>query len=147
MALIADDAADRAQQMLSLTERLTHVIESETQRIEARQSLPDGEAADEKSRLVNAYRLEMARIKDDRTLIADAPDALRTQLRAATQQMQAALQDHERALEAVKTLTEGLVQAMAEEIVRIKTNAGAYGADGSLTGASGPAPVALNRTA
>ncbi len=61
MALIADDAADRAEQLLLLTERLGHLIGEETRRIEAREPPLAGAEADEKSRLANAYRLELAR--------------------------------------------------------------------------------------
>lgn len=147
MALIADDAADRAQQLLALTERLIVILREETALIEARRPLPDGAAAEEKVRLVNAYRLEMARIKAEPALISSAPAPLTASLRRATETLNAALAAHAIALEAVKTLTEGLVQAIAEEITRRQAGAGAYRADGALAGASGPTPVALNQTA
>ncbi|MGE0046682.1 MAG: flagellar basal body protein [Hyphomonadaceae bacterium] len=147
MALIADNPSDRAQQMLALTERLTETIARETELMRARQPLPEGEGAEEKQRLVNAYRLEMARIRDDRGLIAEAPDALRARLRAATVSLQDALAAHEAALGALKALTEGLVQAMAEEVARLRAGGGSYGASGAMTGTSGPTPVALNETA
>lgn len=147
MALIADNAEDRVQQLVLLTEKLAGIVEGETALIDARQPLPGGDAAEEKQRLVNVYRLEMARIRDDRALIGDATDAARAHLRTATARLQTSLAAHEAALGAVKALTEGLVQAMAEEVSRLKASSGAYGADGVLAGASGPAPVALNRTA
>lgn len=147
MALIADDAADRAQQLLALTERLIAILKEETALIEARRPLPDRGAAEEKARLVNAYRLEMARIKAEPALIEGAPPALSASLRNATLTLNEALAAHALALEAVKTLTEGLVQAIAEEITRSHTGAGAYRADGGLAGASGPTPIALNETA
>ena len=145
MALIAEDAADRAGQLLALTEELTGLVERETELIRTRQPLPDGAAASDKQRLVNAYRLEMARIREDKSLIAGAPEPLRDHLKAATARMQSALALHEAALAAVKAVTEGLVQAMAEEIQRLRAGAG-YGANG-IAAAGGPAPVALNQTA
>jgi hypothetical protein len=147
MALIADDAADRAQQLLALTKRLIAILREETALIEARNPLPDGDAAEEKARLVNAYRLEMARIKADPALIEGAPAALSASLRRATVSLNEALAAHALALEAVKSLTEGLVQAIAEEITRCQAGGGAYRADGGLAGASGPTPIALNETA
>lgn len=147
MALLADDAADRARQMLALTERLAELIETENAMMRARQPLPAGADADEKQRLVNAYRLEMARIKEDRALIAEAPEALRAALRAATARMQAALAEHELALGALKAVTEGLVQAMAEETARLRTGGGFYGANGAPAGQTGPTPVTLNQKA
>jgi hypothetical protein len=76
MALIADDAADRAQQMLLVTERLTAIVLEETRRIDAREAPLGGAEAEEKQRLANAYRLELARIKLDRGLIDAAPPGL-----------------------------------------------------------------------
>ncbi|MBI1188063.1 MAG: flagellar basal body protein [Alphaproteobacteria bacterium] len=147
MALIADDAADRAGQLLALTERLIAILREETALIEARKPLPNGDAAEEKARLVNAYRLEMARIKAEPALITGAAPTMHAALRRATEALNEALAAHTLALEAVKILSEGLVQAIAEEVARHTTGAGAYGADGAFAGASGPTPVALNKTA
>ncbi|MBL8551847.1 MAG: hypothetical protein JNJ73_17805 [Hyphomonadaceae bacterium] len=147
MALIADNAADRVIQMLALTEQLTGLIERETEHMRARRPLPDGPEADEKQRFVNLYRLEIARIRDDAALIASAPADLRGQLKAASERLEAALAVHAAVLGALKELTEGLVQAMAHEVVRIKAAGGAYGADGAAAAAGGPVPVALNQTA
>lgn len=147
MALLADDARDRAEQLLMVTERLTALIAEETRRVEARQPALDGEAAEEKNRLANAYRLELARIKQDRTLIEGAPPALLTSLRASTGVLHEALAAHELALNAVKVVTEGLVHAMAEEVVRQRGAAGSYGADGAIEGPVSPSPAIIDRSA
>lgn len=67
---------------------------------------------------MNAYRLELARVKQEPSLIDPAPPALLVQLRAKTVRLHEALAAHEIALGAVKLITEGLVQAMAEEVAR-----------------------------
>jgi hypothetical protein len=147
MALIADDAKDRAEQLLLVTERLTTLIEAETRRIEARQPPLDGAEAEEKTRLANAYRLELARIKQDRGLIEGAPPTLLAQLRQATAVMQATVAEHETALNAVKLVTEGLVQAMAEEVARQRGGDAHYGANGELVSSNGLGPAVLDRSA
>jgi len=147
MALIADDGRDRAEQLLVATERLTAMIEDETHLIEARQPPLAGAAADEKNRLANAYRLELARIRQDQSLINAAPPALLAQLRRRTETLHAALAKHEIALNAVKVITEGLVQAMAEEVARQRGGAGGYGARGAIEAPSGPTPTILDRSA
>lgn len=147
MALIADDAQDRAEQLQLATERLTALISEETRRIDAREPPLDGAAADEKNRLANAYRLELARIKQDRSLIeAAAPETL-ANLRRSTVQLHSALEAHELALSAVKAVTEGLVQAIAEEVVRQRGDAAPYGAAGAPVQAKGPSPAILDRNA
>ena len=147
MALIADDSRDRAEQLLVATERLTALIAEETRLIEARLPPLTGEAADEKNRLANAYRLELARIKQEPALIESAPPALLADLRARTETLHQALAAHETALGAVKLISEGLVHAMAEEVARQRGGARSYGADGVIEAATGPAPTILDRSA
>jgi hypothetical protein len=147
MALLADDAKDRVEQLLLISERLTALIDAETQRIEARLPPLDGEQADEKARLANAYRLELARVKQDRSLIEGAPPALLAQLRQSTVAMHETLAAHETALSAVKLVAEGLVHAMAEEVVRQRGSGANYGASGELVAPNGLGPAVLDRNA
>jgi hypothetical protein len=147
MALIADDAKDRAEQLLLITERLAALIVTETERIDARQPPLEGPDAEEKTRLANAYRLELARIKQDRSLIEGAPPALLAQLRQATAALHEKLAAHETALNAVKLVAVGLVHAMAEEVVRQRGGDARYSASGELSAPGGLGPAVLDRSA
>lgn len=147
MALLADDAKDRAEQLLLLTERLTEFIAEETRRIDAREPPLDGAPADEKNRMANAYRLELARIKQDRSLLEGAPTALLDKLKQRTNTLHEHLALHETALGAVKLVTEGLVQAMAEETARQRGGSASYGARGTIAGPAGPTPTIVDRSA
>jgi hypothetical protein len=147
MALIADNATDRAEQLLMVTERLTALVIEETRRIDAREPPLDGADAEEKQRLANAYRLELARIKDDKSLIEPAGPDLLAKLRQRTAHLQDMLAKHEMALSAVKAVAEGLVQAMAEEVARQQGGDAQYGAQGNLAAPSGPRPAVLDRQA
>jgi hypothetical protein len=147
MALIADDSRDRVAQLLLATERLTALIAEETRLIEARMPPLAGAAAEEKNRLANAYRLELARIKQEPALVASAPPPQLAELRRSTQALQDALAGHEIALNAVKVITEGLVQAMAEEVARQRGAAGSYGARGAMDALASPGPTILDRSA
>jgi hypothetical protein len=146
MALIAEDGADRAAQLLLITERLTALIAAETARIQARQPPLDGAEGEEKNRLANAYRLELARIKQDPSLIEGAPRALVETLKTKTATLHAALADHEIALGAVKIVAEGLVHAMAEEVARQRNGARGYGARGEFAAAQ-PSAAVLDKSA
>ena len=147
MALIADGAADRADQLLLLTERLAALVAEETRRIEAREPPLSGAEADEKNRLANAYRLELARLKQEPGLLAGAPEAVLAQLRGRTVELQNALATHEISLNAVKLIAEGLVEAMAQEVVRQRGGGAVYGAGGVVDAPSGPIPAVLDRSA
>lgn len=147
MALLANDARERVEQLLIVTGRLTELIGEEARRIEARESPLDGAAAEERNRLANAYRLELGRIKHEPALIATAPSPLLDELRAKTTALNTTLAHHETALAAVKAVTEGLVQAMAEEVTRQRGGANGYGESGMLSRPIGPAPTILDRSA
>lgn len=147
MALIADDPAHRVEQLILLSDRLADLIDAETARIEAREPTAPPELVQEKERLANAYRLELARIKDDRALVDTAPARLLARLRAGTERLQGVLARHDAALGAVKFLSEGLVQAIAEEIARNRISAQTYGADAAYSQSAGPAPLALDKRA
>ncbi|MBC7768736.1 MAG: flagellar basal body protein, partial [Phycisphaerales bacterium] len=132
MALIADDCRDRAEQLIALTERLTALIAQEAQRIRARLPPLEGAEAEEKNRLANAYRLELARIKQEPALIEGAPPLLLAKLRKQTEKLHETLAAHEIELNAVKLITEGLVHAMAEEVARQRGAGGGDGARGAI---------------
>jgi hypothetical protein len=147
MALIADDAADRARQLLLLTERLAALTESETAALARGDPLSGDGAGEELRRLANAYRLEMARIRDDRSLIAAAPLPLRERLQEETARLQARLDVYAAALFAAREITEGLVRAVGEEVQRARRGPAGYGAQGAYTELSSALPVALDQTA
>jgi len=147
MALVADHATDRAEQLVLITERLTALIEVETQRIDARLSPTEGNEADEKNRLANTYRLELARIKQEPDLIKGAPPASLAVLRKRTVTLHEALARHEAALNAVKLVSEGLVQAMAEEVVRQRSSMSSYAPNGGLSTPPSPRPAIMDRKA
>lgn len=147
MALLAENPEDRVTQLLIVTERLTQLVDKETRLIEAREPPLSGSEADEKNRLVNAYRLELARIGQDRSLVDSAPAALLNQLRARTSALHEKIAEHELALGAVKLISEGLVQAMAEETVRQRGGSLSYGAHGAVERPTSPQPAILDRSA
>ena len=85
-------------------------------------------------------------MKADRRLLEGLPVAERNALIAATQAFEAVLARHNRALEAAKTITEGLVQTIAKEVAAARAQGAGYGSGGRAAAADGRA-VTLNRTA
>lgn len=127
MSLSATDAADRVEQLLVLTERLTAMLAAETRAYEAHRPQEAAAGSGEMLRLANIYRHESARVKADPSLIAGAPKDRRLQLMKATQGFEAVLARHGRAVAAAKTVTEGLIKAIADEVVAERTAGAGYG--------------------
>lgn len=141
MALHAEDAADRVQQLIALTERLTAAMTEDLADFDARRP-PNAARAAETGRLANMYRHESARVRRDPSLLAAAPAEARAELTHATQTFEAVLGRHAHAIAAAKTITEGLVQAIAEELASARGDGAAYG---PRAGKGAARPIALNK--
>ena len=127
MALIAGDGSERARQLLTLTERLSERLQRETAILEAHrpQDLYDG--IEETRQLSNMYRHESMRIKADPSLLAGLNPTEKAALRAATEAFQVHLRRYELAVTAAKTITEGIIAAVAEDLNGRRAAAATYG--------------------
>ncbi len=146
MSIAAADADQRVEQLITLTERLGQLLAAETRAFEARRPQDAAAGGHETARLANIYRHESARIRAEPELISGARADLRRRLTEATRAFNAVLRRHGRALHAAKTVTEGLVQAIAEEVARQRPRASGYGPRARGEGGDGCA-IALNRLA
>lgn len=146
MSLAVADTTERVQQLIVLTEQLTGLMERESAAFEARRPRDALAGSQEIARLANLYRHESLRVRQDPALVASAPLALRRQLMGVTQTFDSALARHGRAIEAAKTVTEGLVRAIAEEVASQRSAGAGYGARGKAQTAPATA-VTLNRKA
>jgi hypothetical protein len=146
MALDARDAADRVDQLILLTSRLTALIADQAMAFEQRRPQDAALQLEETSRLANLYRHESARVRADPTLIEGASLEKRVALMRTTEAFDAVLARQGRALEAARTVTEGLVKAIAEEVVAQRNTGSGYG-PGAVTSAADARAVTLNKRA
>jgi len=146
MSLDATDPAERVDLLISLTERLTGLMAHESAAFESHRPQDALAGAEETGRLANLYRHESMRVRKDPELIAQAPLARRRQLMAVTTAFDAALARHGRAVAAAKTVTEGLVRAIAEEVASQRSSGAGYSQGGRPQETSATA-VTLNRRA
>jgi hypothetical protein len=151
MALAANDAADRVDQLIILTERLTEVVAKQCQCFEQHRPQDATPLMEEANRLANLYRHESTRVRSDPRLVLGAPAELREQLIRATEAFDAVLARHGRAVVAAKFITEGLVRSIAEEVASQREQLSGYGANArtpaSAYGDSGATAITLNRRA
>lgn len=135
MALSAQDATDRVDQLVTLTERLTELVAAQAQAFEQHRPQDAAGFIDETSRLANLYRHESAKVRANPGLLSQASLADRTRLTRATEAFDAVLARQSRALDAARVVTEGLVRAIAEEVAnqRQKGAAEGYGPTGERT--------------
>ena len=146
MTLSAVDAEDRARQLIDLTEQLTARLAAETRAFEAHRPQDAATGSLETQRLANLYRHEATRVKRDPVLIAGAAPETRTRLMRATEAFDAVLARHGRAVAAARTVSEGIVQAIAKEVASVRASSSGYGA-GGRAGVGDASAIALNRRA
>jgi hypothetical protein len=148
MALNATDAEDRVEQLIILTERLTDLIARQSSAFEARRPHEAALFVDEVAKLANLYRHESTRVRANVALVSGAALATRQRLIRATEAFDAVLARQGRAVTAAKTVTEGLVRAIAQEVADQRPQAVGYGpgAQGAAYRASGTA-ITLNQRA
>lgn len=127
MSLACVDAEDRARQLLALTERLTQRLKEECAAFEARKPHLVALGSQETIRLANLYRHEAARVRQDPGLLEGADREIRRRLIDATRAFQAVLERHGRTVDAARTLTEGLVGAIAREVAARRSRGVGYG--------------------
>ena len=144
--MTAPRTEDRITQIIALTERLTDLIAAETRAFEAKRPQDVAATIAETSRLANIYRAESTRLKMDPSAIEGAELAKRMALIRCTDAFEAVLARHGRALEAAKTVTEGLVQAIAKEVAASRAKPAGYTSNAKATAADGSS-ITLNKRA
>ena len=148
MALTALDCDDRVEQLIILTERLTDLIARQSAAFEARRPHEAAQFVDEVAKLANLYRHESTRVRGNVALVSGAAPQRRARLVRAPAAVDALLARQGRAVTAAKTVTEGLVRAIAQEVAEQRPTASGYGpgAQGAAYRQNGTA-ITLNQRA
>lgn len=146
MMLSSTGPADRADQMTAMAVRLGDLIRMEIEALKAHRLDGASAHAEEKERLAHAWRLEVARIKQDPSQLKGLDPARKAALRDASKALETLIEGHARSLEAMKTVTEGLVKAIATEVAQARKGPAGYGANGAVgrPSSAGATGVALN---
>lgn len=129
---MTSDSADRATELLAMTQRLVSLVEAEVQALKTRKLQGPSAEWDEKERLVHAWRIEVSKIKAEPGLLAGIPADLKLRLRDAAKALEDGLEAHANALIATKSVTEGLVRSIAAEIASSRSAPAAYGRSGTV---------------
>jgi hypothetical protein len=146
MALAASNPTDRARQMIALSTRLGERLEAETVCLLAQRPQDIYEGIEETRNLSNLYRHESMRIKGDPSLLQGISAADKKALRQATELFQDRLHKYGLAVNAAKTITEGVISAVAEDLNARRKQSSLYGAKGRTLD-TGPQSLNFGRKA
>ncbi|HTX49701.1 MAG TPA: flagellar basal body protein [Caulobacteraceae bacterium] len=122
------ESLDRTlEAMLEVTERLTALLAHQATAFEAHRPQDAAAEMPEVSRLAGVYRAGSEGLRAQPALLKGVDPALRQRLVRATETFEAVLDRQGRALTASKTVTEGVVKAIADEIAARRNIGQAYG--------------------
>jgi len=140
---------ERMEPMIRLTEQLTRLIAAQAVAFEAGRPQDAAGSMEETASLANLYRREAALFRQAKGELSGMPADLRRRLTRATEAFDAVMARQERALLAAKTVTEGLVHAIAQEVANQRSANAGYGPSGarSLGPPGAASAIALNQRA
>jgi hypothetical protein len=145
--MTAENAPDRVEQLIALTERLTELVAKEAAAFEQRRPQDAAAFVEETAKLANIYRHESAKVRANPQMVAQAPLASRQGLIRATEAFDAVLARQGRALDAAKTVTEGLVRAIADEVASQRQQSSGYGPGATPYAPGAAVAITLNQRA
>lgn len=132
--------------MILHTEELTRIIREEIDILEARRPSEIAPLQAEKARLSTIYEEEFAVLKKNQNLMGDKDSPLRIRLREVTEIFNNELVCLGRILLRMKSVTEGMIHAVGEEVARKRQTVRNYTPDAEITlsESTKPVPIALN---
>jgi len=138
---------DYVRRLIALTQQLTERMRQDAEAFEARRPHEAAGRVEETQKLANLYRFESDKVRQNPSLVAGASQQLRQALIQASRAFDTTLARHGRAVYALKTVTEGVVKAIAEEVGRVRAASAGYGPSARFSTRDTAIAVALNRRA
>jgi len=143
MPLHAHDPADRVEQLILLTERLSKIIDQETTILETRRPRELEPLKEEKTKLAALYAQEIRAIAADRSLVSGVAPALTDRLKTFTKAFEEKAAKQKAALERARRLTEGAIKALADDVAKRSRPFEGYGGGLASSLANTPRPTSL----
>jgi hypothetical protein len=124
--------------LIALSEKLIDVLRTESDLLDSRRPSELADLTAEKTKLTNAYNAQLFALQRDPTLVQLAEPRQVAMLKKITEQLNQIMAANVRKLEAVKTVAEGVIMAVADEVTRTNKAVDRYTDDATMQ------PVAKN---
>lgn len=133
---------------IDVTQRLSALLEREVELLKNFKPQDIRELQRDKAELATAYERLIRELREKASLLAEVDSKLKERLRLTTQRFQMALAENERAIRAVKSVSERLMRAIVSAVAERKSSTPAYSRAGLATGGAATAKavsLAVNR--
>ncbi|MCJ9430332.1 hypothetical protein [Kordiimonas marina] len=132
------------EKLVRLTVALTELIERETALLKSRRPREAQKLHGEKSRLMAEYRNSLGLVQVNSHLLGPEDSPERKYLRDVTDELREALRDHARIVLRLKSVAEGLIKSVGEEVTRQNQPVMAYGKNAAMQRSSTARPTSLS---
>ncbi|NVJ97560.1 MAG: hypothetical protein HWE25_05370 [Alphaproteobacteria bacterium] len=131
-----------------LTTELSELIERETNLLQARRPQEAKQLHGEKSRLMAEYKAALGKLKLSEHLLGPKGSKERQYLRGLTDQLRDNIREHARVVLRLKSVTEGLIRSVGEEVQKKTNPVLGYGKNAAVNYARNvrPTSLSLNQT-
>ena len=122
--------------LVVITGRLADLLTRENELLKSMRPQDIHGLQKDKTELARSYEYYMQELRKHPEHIASAPDEVRGELREVTSRFQKVVSENERALRAVRTVSERLMKAIVAAVSEKQTGAPAYSSAGVLSAAA-----------
>ncbi len=130
---------DHLGDMIAITERLSDIMCKEIELLRSMRPQDIGELQEPKANLARSYENYLRELREDPSILGAAAPERKEELKIATTRFRSVLDENERALRSVKTVSENLLNTIVAAVSEQKVSNSAYSNNGSLGGANGSA--------
>lgn len=139
--------AGAALQVARLTEKLTRLIMEETKLLHLRKPQEAQKLHSEKNQAIAEYKQALSKLYNTRQILGPEDSPERQYIRRLTDSLKSALRDHARIVLRLKSITEGLVRSVTDEVNKTQRSASGYSrnANHAFYSQRTPTSLALNQ--
>ncbi len=147
---MSDNTASGDQNLLAplihVTRELTNIISEEISLLKTSRPGDVEKLLPHKNQLMAAYHREITELSVRGGLPAMGNGPAIRDLKQKSRIFQSVLTRHARLVKTLKQISENMIQAISEEVVRNQNQASRYGADGARSTNKSPTSITLNQT-
>lgn len=130
-------------QLINTTQELTALLRRETALLEEGRTQAASELHDEKSRLATEYRKTIGALKVQKHLLGPPESEIRRQIEKINEGFRTELKRHAKTVVRLKTVTEGIIKSIGDEVAKKDAPVGQYGKNAAIQG-KGRQPTSIS---
>lgn len=132
-------------QLINTTQDLTAILRRETALLEEGRTQAASELHGEKTRLATEYRKSIGTLKVQKDLLGPPDSEIRRQIEKVNEDFRSELKRHAKTVVRLKTVTEGIIRSIGDEVAKKDTPVQQYGRNAAVQGKRpNPTSISLN---